>query len=600
MPQRIIIVRHSGLRPVPIEEVLPALPAGLASAHRADIAIDTQLLASQIEQGDWEGQAAALAADAARVHSAFGGLPDAEVHFFGFAEIPHLIAMGAFIGDEIPVVIHDWDRDARSWTWPSDAGTVRVTTKGLPTGDPVPAEGSAVLRIELSFAISDADVHEAVGANHLAQVRVTHADESPPEICRVRSAADLQTVREEIRGALAALRAKFPNLDTIHVFAAAPLSVCVALGQELKPRNSPPILTYRYRRVDGRPAYAPALVLSAQAGQRAQAPLTPGDLQAAAEVRIHWKAALADVETYAARKRAQFNGRSVPWYEMLEPSAALTSVRPFPPLLPVTAAVPTGAQVAAGSVESEYGFKKVDPTWHLSDRLLIGFHRAVAGDPGALRRLIRLFLLHEYLHDHHSLSKYRAGGVGAFPNCLEHIDYTADTYALLHQLDLQRLAEPAGVESDDQQRKFLGAQIELVLRSFWAFEPAAPVLEWQVRRLRRYLNWYWRFVQVQYAPDILSVVRLFSRAPHVEIAGLHQYARDRRLFCRVDRFDSTTGLELALVLENCKLLRVPDSTTLNLEQLMRAFQDREHDAIVRYFYGVFELAADMGGALPAC
>jgi hypothetical protein len=62
--------------------------------------------------------------------------------------------------------------------------------------------------------------------------------------------------------------------------------------------------------------------------------------------------------------------------------------------------------------------------------------------------------------------------------------------------------------------------------------------------------------------------------------------------------DTRTRPELALILENEKILRVPDSTTSNLNQLLVAFQQRQHDAIVRFFKGVYERAEELGGALP--
>lgn len=600
MPTDIVIIRHAGLsnRTVSLAEVLPALEPDLQAMPRVDYEINTRQFEPRIDQGDWEGQAAFIAGEAARIHAEIADRGDPEIHYFGLAEIPHVIALGAFIGDERPLVIHEFDRDKRLWKWPDDQEPIAIVTHGLPSGEPIAAQGSAILRLEISFAISDNDVREAAGTNHLAEIRITFAEGAPPEICKIRSNADLQAVREAIRNALSALRTKCPNLDTIHVFVAAPVSACFALGQELKPRNSPPIQTYRFRKLEDQPSYTAALALTGDLGTEAEEPLTEENVKTAIHVRTIWQDALREVENYAGVKGDQFRNQTVPWFEMLEPFEVLKAVRPFSPLMPISQAVPKDAKVDPNPVADEYGFTKPDRTWHLSDRLLIGFSNAVEGDDHELRRLIRLFLFHEYLHDFHSLTKYRAQGVGTFPNCLEYIDYTADTYALLHQLDFQRLRDRKEVESDELQRKFLVTQLELIIASFWAFERRTPVKEWQVRRLRRYLNWYWRLAQLESADSIMSAVRILARPPHVELAGLHQFARDRRLYCRLDKLDTTTGLELALVLENCKLLRVTDSTTSNLTQLLVAFQNRDHGAILRFFRGVYELADELGGAMP--
>mgnify|MGYP001176831359 FL=1 len=598
MPTNILIVRHAGPWPVPATAVAPAIPAPLNALHREDFEVNTEPFNAQIEQGDWSGQSRLLAERASEIHAKMALLTGAELHYFGLAEVPHVIAMGAYLGDEIPIELHDFDRDAKSWAWPESKRTLEARVLGLPSGDPIPAEGSVVLRVEISFAISDEDVHDAAGAKHLAEVRVTLREGLNPAICKVRSPADVQEVRLRIREALAAIRTKFPNLETLHVFAAAPVSVCFALGQELKPRNSPPVQTYRYRKIDGQPAYMPALILSAELEGQAETPLTDEDRATAQRVRGVWREALKEVETYAAAKRALQNRQPSRWYELLEPVDKLRAVRPFPPLPPVCDIVPDGARVDDNPVATEYGFTKPTKTWHLSDRLLVALHTSTQGKADDLKRLIRLFLFHEYLHDYHSLTKYRAAEVGRFQNCLEHIDYTADSYAILHQLDLQASRDHTEVDTDDKRRRFIQRQVELVVGSFWAFQPPPPIREWQVRRIRRYLNWYWRLVQIGYAEDLETVLRLLARPPHVEIVGLHQVAVGQRLFCYLDRLDRRTKPELGVVLENHKLLRVADSVTSPLPQFFAAFQNRDHDAIVKFFLGVYELADELGGALP--
>jgi len=574
-----------------------SLTTGQASLHREDFEVDTRPFSTQVAQGDWGGQAAFLAEKSSEIHEKVTSLGDAEIHYFGLAEVPHVIALGAFIGDEVPVQIHDFDRDRTSWAWPETKQTLSARIVGLPTGSVVPAPGSVVLRVALSFPISDKDVQEVAGIDHLADITITLAEGLDPAICKVRSSADLQEVRLKIRDALAAIRTRFPNLDTLLVFVAAPVSVCFALGQELKPRNSPPIQTYRYRKVEGQPAYTPAIELSSDLEARVEAPLTTEDLETVRLVRELWSGALADVEHYASTKSVA-PGMPIPkWYEPLDHIPEVLDVRPYPPLPLLSALVPAGARVDPTSFPVEYEFATPENIWRLNDRLLLGLHDSTGRNADDSRRLIRVFLFHEYLHAYHSLTAYRALGIGAFPNCLEHADYAADAYAVIHQVDMETSA--GAIESDEKKRAFLVEQLERVVLSFWAFESQPPVREWQVRRFRRYLNWYWRLTQVRHAPDLKNALRLLAHAPHVEIAGLHQFARGQRVYCRIDRMDTRTRPELALILENEKILRVPDSTTSNLNQLLIAFQQRQHDAIVRFFKGVYERAQELGGALPS-
>jgi hypothetical protein len=171
----------------------------------------------------------------------------------------------------------------------------------------------------------------------------------------------------------------------------------------------------------------------------------------------------------------------------------MADARPFPALPPLWEVVDPRDTVDLAPFDGDggYGHDKDAHSWRLGDRLLLALS-STAGDDATLQRLIQLFLFHEYLHEHNALTKYTAQDVGSYPNSLEHIDYAADLYALLHQLGWAMINDAQVVATDETQCRYLADQIDLILRSFWAFDQPFPRDEWQVRRLRRYLNWYWR------------------------------------------------------------------------------------------------------------
>jgi hypothetical protein len=248
-------------------------------------------------------------------------------------------------------------------------------------------------------------------------------------------------------------------------------------------------------------------------------------------------------------------------------------------------------------VTRDFGFEEETGRWRLNDRLLLGFEKAMGGNEEQLRQVIRLFLFHEYVHLCHSIGKHTAEEVGKFANSLEHIDYTADTYALLHQLDLCRHQDGKLVDSFPHIKAFLASQLDLVLRSFWAFD-ALMENEWQVRRLRRYMNWYWRLVQVQNAESLDSLLLLFTRQPRVELGGLYQVARGRRVVAFLDRLDQSTHLEFAVVLENEILFRPSDSPNTNLRELLQSFRKGEHAEILGFFRSIYSVAKPLKGVQP--
>lgn len=216
-----------------------------------------------------------------------------------------------------------------------------------------------------------------------------------------------------------------------------------------------------------------------------------------------------------------------------------------------------------------------------------------------MTRLVRLFVFHESLHNHHALTKYTAAAVGRFANCLERIDYMADLYAALHELDyVARNDHDRDLSSDEARHEELKQILDDILRSHWAFVNEPPVVRWQVRHVRRFLNWYWRRVQVVRAPSLEVALWVLSEPPAIEIAGLEHSVGGPRIYVHLDRLDPTTDLSLGLVAENAQLVRVVDSTNANLRELARAFSERDHEAIKRFFQTVYEEADQVGGALP--
>ena len=216
-----------------------------------------------------------------------------------------------------------------------------------------------------------------------------------------------------------------------------------------------------------------------------------------------------------------------------------------------------------------------------------------------MRELVRLFLFHEYLHDWQDLTKYTAEDVGSFANCLERIDYLADGYALLHQLDYALRNQPEKVGTERARTDYLRDQVDLMLQSFWAFEPPPPHYEWQERRLRRYLNWFWRRVQFRDVPTFISALLTLRRQPAMEVAGLQYRTGRGRIFVVLNEVRTGDVLEVGLVLEDGRFFRRGSSTDLNIAEAMEAFARHDHDELVRFFNSLFEHVRQTGGELPA-
>ena len=224
---------------------------------------------------------------------------------------------------------------------------------------------------------------------------------------------------------------------------------------------------------------------------------------------------------------------------------------------------------------------------------MIGLDQAAGGDDARLAELLRLFWFHEYLHDWQTLTKYSAEDVGSFANCLERIDYIADLYAILHQLDYTMRAQRARVTDEPAQLAFLADQIDLAIRSFWVFNPKPPQTRWQERRLRRYLNWFWRRVQVLRARDLpekgmRSALATLRRQPTIELAGLPYRLAGARIEVMLDRRRVGEPLLIGIVLETEKFQRLGSACNMSLEALVDAFINHDHNEVQLFFNSLFE------------
>ncbi|MBL7940695.1 MAG: SAVED domain-containing protein [Flavobacteriales bacterium] len=595
---KLLIIRHqSQLREVAEVEPLSVLSTEESRLSRSEVVLDMREFQQDIESGHWRTSSVFLRKKAAHLREQADRTGATRLLHFGIAEVPHLIALGAYLEDARPIEVFDYDRLRNTWTWPSEGAPLQMTVANKPN-ELTSAGGEAVLRVEVTYAIADGDVEAMVGRDVLCDVRVRPAEGITLKPGLVQSKQDIEAVRLAVRDALGSIVQFRPGTRLIHLFVSAPVSVCVAVGQELRIRNNPPIQTYRFRSVANDHSYKEAIRLSADDERSADRPLSEEQARQAVELRATIGRALEDVKAIA-RARGNGNEARRRWYESMLPGTALDTVAPFPDLLPISAHVKPDDAVSAQPRSIEYEFSKEPPRqWKLSDQLVLALFRASDSNEERMRALSRLFFFHEYLHDWQDLTKYTAEDVGSFFNCLERIDYMADTYALLHQLDFAVQRDPDGLSTDQAKLLFLLDQVGLMISSFWAFEALPPQYEWQERRLRRYMNWYWRRVQIREAQDLKTAIVLLGREPKIEIAGLERTLERARVNILLNKKRVNDNLEIGLVLEDGRFERRGTSTALPLEQLLEAFAAHDQAGIDLFFNKLYEEMKGTGGALP--
>ncbi|HTF89943.1 MAG TPA: SAVED domain-containing protein [Planctomycetota bacterium] len=178
---------------------------------------------------------------------------------FSLAPISLATQLGFLFSDRVEVRAFQYDRDRSEWSWPSndDDDDVQIETAGVPTAV-VDDACEVALRISISAHVSEGDAKAgAPAAAHHIELRVPE-----PSTTWLRSGARLRAATKQLRDTLASLRNRFPECSKVHVFAAVPTPLAIALGQAINPRMDPPMALYEYARQRA-PRYRFALTLEA-------------------------------------------------------------------------------------------------------------------------------------------------------------------------------------------------------------------------------------------------------------------------------------------------------------------------------------------------
>lgn len=241
--------------------------------------------------------------------------------------------------------------------------------------------------------------------------------------------------------------------------------------------------------------------------------------------------------------------------------------------------------IAEGASDlAEFRYDPERRAWEFGDGLLAAI-AARMPDTEAKRQAGRLFLLHEGLHDAcQRLTSSTSDGVGRFAKLLEEVDYQADVWTMLHDYAFTRARDRSAT---DNPRLFFLRLIDTALQTFWAFDDEGGALrEIQVRRLNRYLIWYWQQLRIEHADGLGDILKILAERPVLELAGPATVAREERVFYALDA-RRVANPELA-VLANNAIARFGQSPGVRLHELIEGFRARDGERVKDVLRGVFD------------
>jgi hypothetical protein len=574
-----VVIVHPLLATVPQHELVGALaPAAWTPTTRTLRFAASTLQLSDLADADWHRLLDELARDDAELQRQLSTTAG-PVLYFGMAPIPIALELGRRLGPTRRIVAHQQRHDTKSWRWPCTGPTVTARLEGVPAAVS-PARGDVVIRVSCSHPVPAEDIRHVVP---YPIVELSVEVDGPHEDL-LQSEGDVTLVASKFGDALDTIARCFPNCETIHLFAAVPPALAVRMGAEINPTiHAKPIQTYQYAHARS-PRYSRAIVL----GHRAPPALTSGERQLADSARDALRRSLV-----AVRALAEVELDPETWIEDLVGAAGaklMPALRRLGPLGRNRTIV--DADVAdEREANGEFRWVPEARRWVFDDRLLAALGARLGSTE--VEAAGRLFLLHEAIHvAKQGITSANADRVGRLPRVLEEVDYLADVWALVN--DFGR-AVRAGEADAGTAAAFFRDRLCVMTATFWTFDAAElPLSTIPVRRLNRYLIWYWIRIGLENVNDLDGVLRLLGTKPILELSGPRVRVIDGRVVFDLDPacFD---GVELGLLHDGYRMVRVGTRAGAEVQSLLHAVRTGDETSFLAVLRGVFDsVAGDHG------
>jgi hypothetical protein len=111
--------------------------------------------------------------------------------------------------------------------------------------------------------------------------------------------------------------------------------------------------------------------------------------------------------------------------------------------------------------------------------------------------------------------------------------------------------------------------------TMWSFDDQGEIIkEIQIRRMNRYLIWYWQSVRIKYSNTLSKILDILSEKPIMEFSGLRLKASNQRVFYNLD--DMVKELCEIGIYANGRVKRI---TPANYTDLIEGFRERNGNKI---------------------
>lgn len=508
--------------------------------------------------------------------------PSYKIIYFGAAPIPLVLNLGYLIGDWHRTEARLLDHKSKHWDWVNTELNVSLTSTGIPH-EVTEGEGEVVLKLFSSYNIDDTDTSYYV-TKPLKKIEISTEELS---VHSIKSNEDLTCIVTEFKSAIDAVASNLTNVTKVHLFASVPVGVAFMAGTKINPNVHAKIQSYQYSSNDN-PKYTPVLMV-----QELVSPadvLTDVDKAVIGQLRLNFKNCLDNkVQSFVE----VLNTKEEVWYrKILDTDANQFSEfeRPYwGRMNSIDDTITMGSTIDVEQTEVEdnsFFYEKETKSWHLDDAFLFSISKRLIDENSQLRGL-RLLVFHEGVHYRgHKLTSHTVNDIGRFPKILEEVDYQADVWAMVHEYKFSSIHE-RDITKDEVS--FFKQLILTATEMMWAFEERSSSLsEMQVRRVNRYLIWYWQYVRLsdENCDNLSKVISILADKPVIELRGPSLKASGPRVLNSFERIDQNS-LEIGVLWKNA-IERRASGSSIDLIGLIEGFRKKDGSAIISTLTSLYD------------
>jgi hypothetical protein len=222
-----------------------AMMPGRFPASRNSISLQMQNVAlSDLEEAFWKNEDANLQRlFEKRVREALNEPANVKhLSVFALAAQPLLVRLGTLLGDISEVDVYQRHREPSTWNWPEASAPLSYQVFR-----PQELNGVPCLIVDISGTVTRDRVHQVLGEN----TSIWRFTVEQPHNDIIKSPAHLTSFRTTVRKLFISIKAEHGQKTPLHVFLAAPVSVCVEFGRVRMPKADMPWVLYDHHNAHG-------------------------------------------------------------------------------------------------------------------------------------------------------------------------------------------------------------------------------------------------------------------------------------------------------------------------------------------------------------